>query len=120
LNGRADPPTPTQASITVTLSPNPATAEVCSPTPCLSTSGERFQFRLTGTITIQETAGVSGNVNSISLTIFNPAAVYGSDVIVQRSGTNHVTAKGMLIFPINIVFGAVGTNATHQFVTGTN
>jgi hypothetical protein len=110
-------PTPTQANITVTLSPNPITAAVCSPNPCQSTDGRQFQWRVQGTVTIQETAGIGANVNSITVTAFNPQIVYGSDVIIQRSGTNHIGARGMLIFPLAIDYGLVSsTTATRQIV----
>jgi hypothetical protein len=55
-------------------------------------------------ITIQETAGVSGNINQISIV---PASgvgpqsplTYAPDVITQRSGSNHIAAHGALSFP---------------------
>ncbi len=109
-------PTPTQANITVTLSPNPVTASDCSPT-CVAPNGNLFRWRVQGTLTIQETAGIGGNVNSITRTNPTPGTVFGADVIVQLSGTNHVAARGMLIFPLNILHGPVIVpNAPRQIV----
>src|SRR5580700_10269549 len=84
-------PTPTQANISVTLSPNPVTATDCSPT-CQAADGRLFRWSAQGTLTIRETAGIGGNVNSITVTAFNPEAVYTSDVIVRMAGTNRVAA----------------------------
>jgi hypothetical protein len=109
-------PTPTQANITVTLSPNPVTSTDCSPT-CQASNGRLFRWRVQGTLTIQETSGIGGNVNSITVTSFTPQLLFGSDVIVQRSGTNHVTARGVLIFPLDVFHGPVDTpNAPRQTV----
>src|SRR5439155_14027400 len=97
-------PTPTQANITVTLSPNPVTATNCSPTLCQGLDA-LFQFRADGTLTIQETAGIGGNVNSITRTFPTPATVHDAQIL-QRSGTNHVPARGSLIFPLWVFTGA--------------
>src|SRR5262249_31903462 len=95
------PSVPTQASITVTVSPNPSTASTCSP-PCVASKGSSYQFRVTGTLTIQETAGVSGNVDSI----VSGSLTYTPVDVTQRSGTNHVAARGSLVFPLAFVYGA--------------
>jgi hypothetical protein len=110
-------PTPTRANITVTVSPNPVASTVCSPTPCPSPDGRQFQWRVQGAITIQETTGLAGTINSITDTSFNPPLVFSSDIITQRSGTSRVPARGMLIFPLDIIYGLVGNpNATRQHV----
>jgi hypothetical protein len=106
-------PSPTQASITATASPNPVTATVCSP-PCAALNGNSYQFRADGTLTIQETAGIGGNIDSITVTNFN--LVFTSTDIVQRSGTSRVVGKGMLLFPLNFVYGLAGTTASRSTV----
>jgi|SRR5262245_9739183 len=106
------PPAPKQASITATVSPNPVTVSTCSPA-CVSTSGNSYQFRVTGALTIQETAGVAGNVDSIVSGSINLA----SADIAQLSGTSRVAASGSLVFPLNFVFGAADNpNANRSVV----
>jgi len=46
-------------------------------------------LRISGTLTIQETAGIGGNVDSITSGNTN----IGANEIIQRSGTNHVAAR---------------------------
>jgi hypothetical protein len=114
--GSSTAPSPTQASITATLSPNPVMATDCLPT-CQGLDGRSFRWRTQGTLTIQETAGIGGNVDSITVTVVRDTINYGSDVIVQRSGTNHVAARGMLTLPLNIFHGPLDiSNATRQVV----
>jgi hypothetical protein len=115
--GTPTTPAPTQASLTATISPNPVTATVCSPS-CAATdgSGRLFQWRVQGNVTIQETAGVAGNINSITVTNFNPPIVYTSDVIAQRSGTTHMTAKGTLLVPVAIIYGLVDNPAASRAI----
>jgi hypothetical protein len=108
---------PTQASITVALSPNPVISTDCAPAPCQAADGRLFRWRLQGTLTIQETAGIGGLVDSITVTAFNPQFVYTSADIVQRSGTNRVAAHGVLVFPLTSVYGLVDNpNAARQVV----
>ena len=110
-------PAPNQASITAALSPNPITATVCSPTcAAIDGSGRLFQWRVQGNVTIQETAGLGGNVASITVTNFNPAIVYTSDVIAQRSGTSHVAAKGSLVVPVTVIYGLVDNPAASRAI----
>jgi hypothetical protein len=61
------------------------------------------------TIAVQESAGVGGNINSITVTPSTgggalPPLTYGSDVVTQRSGTNHIGARGTLSFPMSMVY----------------
>jgi hypothetical protein len=105
------------AAIAVTLSPNPVISTVCSPNPCQTSNGRLFQWRLTGALTIQETAGIGGNVDSVTVTAFTPPTVYSAADIVKRSGTNHVPAYGTLIFPLTLFYGLVDNpNASRQIV----
>jgi hypothetical protein len=116
-------PTPTQANnITLTLSPTPAALTVCSPTPCRSINGGLLYWRVQGAMTIQETAGVGVNIASITETSFNPPfrsmALTSADV-TRRSGTNRVAACGMLVVPVDLLYGLVdnpGASRQHVFV----
>ena len=117
-NSTPTAPTPTQANITASISPNPVSATECV-SPCVATdgSGRTFQWRVQGNVSIQETAGLGGNVNTITVTNFNPQIVYTSDVIAQRSGTNHIMARGILNVPVTVIYGLVGNvNATRSIV----
>ncbi|HEY1303218.1 MAG TPA: hypothetical protein VGF24_06695 [Vicinamibacterales bacterium] len=111
-------PAPTQANLTAAISPNPVTATDClSPCAANDGSGRVFQWRVQGNVTIQETAGLGGNVNTITVTNFNPPIVYTSDVIAQRSGTSRVGAKGILNVPVTVIYGIVGNvNASRSIV----
>jgi hypothetical protein len=60
-----------------------------------------------GSMTIRETAGIGGTITSITLTAFNPQVVFPSGYIVQVSGTNRVTAHGVLVVPLNVGYGLV-------------
>jgi hypothetical protein len=116
-SGTPTTPAPNQASITAALSPNPITATVCSPTcAAIDGSGRLFQWRVQGNVTIQETAGLGGNVASITVTNFNPPIVYTSDVIAQRSGTSHVAAKGSLVVPVTVIYGLVDNPAASRAI----
>jgi hypothetical protein len=72
----------------------------------VGTSGSAFQFRVDGTLTIQETGGVALNIDSI--VISNGSITFTSADVTQRSGTSRVAAKGSLLFPLSIVYGADG------------
>src|SRR6476469_3743107 len=53
--------------------------------------------------------GVERNVNSITITPaigtgLLPPLTYGSDVVIQPSGTNHIAARGALSFPFTLVY----------------
>jgi hypothetical protein len=66
-------------------------------------------------MTIQETSGVGGSIMSITETSFNPNFVISSADITQRSGTNHVPARGTLVVPLTILYGLVDNpNASRQ------
>ena len=113
-------PTPTQAMFVVAALPNPVTAVRCNPL-CTGTSGATFPFSATMTITFQESAGVGGNVNSITITPATgtgslPPLTYGSDVVIQRSGTNHIAARGALSFPFTLVYSTGATGAANLVV----
>jgi hypothetical protein len=100
--------TSSRARLTMSVAPSPITAERCSP-QCLSDSGTGFAFSAALTITLQESAGIGARINSITLTgstgsvTFDPL-VFGSTEIAREAGSNHVSARGSLAVPLNIVY----------------
>src|SRR5262249_8215767 len=122
-SNNATTPTPTQASITVSVSPDPVTPVDCSPNPpCQAPDGRFYRWRVAGTMTVQETAGVAGVVNSIIDTSFNPPIMFSASDITQRSGgTNRVAARGTLAISVNLLYGLVDNptaNRQHTFLWG--
>jgi hypothetical protein len=113
-------PAPAQASFTVSVLPSPITAVRCSPA-CSGTSGATFPFSATMTLAVQELAGVGGNINSITVTPSTgggalPPLTYGSDVVIQRAGTNHLGARGTLSFPMTLVYSTGSGGAANLVV----
>jgi hypothetical protein len=119
--GGITPTAPTQASITLTITPNPVTAALCHPT-CPSPSGQAYPFQASMTVTVQESARISGNVDFINVApvtndgIVLPVLGYGPDVIIQRSGSNHVAPSGILSFPLGFLY-ATGTSSAQLNLT---
>ena len=113
----ADDTSPNQASVTAsshrTRAPRPS---VRRRPPRSTGAGRLFQWRVQGNVTIQETAGLGANFASITVTNFNPPIVYTSDVIAQRSGTNHVAAKGSLVVPVTVIYGLVDNPAANRAI----
>ena len=74
------------------------------------------------TLALQESAGVSGNVDFINVKPVTEAGIelptlgYGADVIVERSSTNHVNAFGSFSFPLTILY-STGTSSASLAVT---
>ena len=68
-------------------------------------------------VTIVESAGVGGNVQVIDVSPVTEAGVelptitYSSDVIVERVGTNHISAAGSLYLPFTVVYSTGNGNA---------
>ncbi len=101
-------PTPTQASITLTGSPNPATAKVCS-----APTGDDYPFyvTITGTLTVQETAGIGGNLDMISI-----GGTGSTPVAFHRGSAGRVGANGSLRFPFGWESGLADPNASRSYV----
>jgi len=60
-------------------------------------------------VSVQESAGVAGNVDYINLTFLRGSFVgnttnYGSDYVIRRLGTNHVGARASISVPIGYVY----------------
>ena len=109
------PAAPTQASITVTVTPNPVTAKRCNPL-CVAPSGKVFPFEAAMSVSVQESAHISGNVDFINITPVMadgtelPMLGYGSDALIQRATTNHVTPSGIFTFYLAFFYATGGNN----------
>lgn len=109
------PAAPTQASITVSVSPNPVTAKRCNPL-CTAPSGKLFPFEAAMSVWVQESARLGGNVDFINVTPVTadgtelPTLGYGSDVLIQRSTTNHVDPSGAFTFYFAFFYATGGNN----------
>jgi hypothetical protein len=110
------PPTPTTAVYAMAASPNPI---VASPDPF------GFQYMATFTATVTETAGVSGNIDTLIVTLhesqtnldrftigFNPSDIQ------NRAGTNHIGAKGTLDVPISLHYNLTGSGRQATLIVG--
>jgi len=109
------PAAPTQASITVSVSPNPVTAGRCNPL-CVAPSGKLFPFEAAMSVSVQESARIGGNVDFINVTPVTsdgtelPVLRYGSDVLIQRSTTNHVNPSGIFTLYLAFFYATGGDN----------
>lgn len=91
-----EPAQASRASITVTTSP---TSQVAT---CVNTNA---LCGATVTVTIQESAGLGGNIDFINSSFRNTAGTIGDaanfpgSMIVTMSGTNRISARGSLTVP---------------------
>lgn len=114
-------PTPTEASLTISVSPNPVTAVLCNPF-CVGGSGAAYPFQASLTVQVQESNRIGAHVNFINVAAVTaqgaalPLLNYGADEIIRRSGTNHLSPAGTLTFPLSI-FYVTGTSAAQLVVT---
>ena len=114
--GTTTPAAPTQASITVSVSPNPVIATRCIPL-CAAPSGHVFPYEAAMNVSVQESARIGGNVDFINVVPVTADGTelstlgYGSDVLIQRSGTNHVDPAGIFTFFFAFFYATGGNNA---------
>jgi|SRR5579872_4806574 len=102
-------PAPTRANITLTVSPNPATATVCQ-LPCgLLDDNYSNHFSVTGTLTIQETAGVGGNIDSVNVQPTN-----NFNTIYQSVG--RLTGNRVVQFPLLTSYGVDSPNGSQSIL----
>lgn len=92
----------------MSIAPSPVTASVCNP-KCAGTNGAQFDFAVSMTIVVRETAGLGGNIDSIDLFSARNGAVYSTlnlnpSQIAQFAGTNHVAASGSLSVPLSLLY----------------
>ena|SRR5437867_2187317 len=111
-NSTPTAPTPTRASITLTVSPNPATATVC-PLPCgilgIPDDPYSYHFSVAGTLTIQETAGVGGNIDSVNV---QPTNSFNTGYQSIR----RFAANGTVQFPLWAAYGVGSPNGSQSIL----
>jgi len=111
-NSTPTAPTPTGASITLTVSPNTATATVC-PLPCgiLGIPDDPYSYHVfvTGTLTIQETAGVGGTIDSVNV---QPANSFNT----IYTSVGRIAANGTLQFPLSSAYGVDSPNGSESIL----
>jgi len=106
----ATPVAASKAVVTMTLSPSPATAIVCSP-KCATATGS-FDFALAVTAVLRESAGLGANIDGMEWTLSRAGGtsaplVISPTQIISGAGTNHITASSSLSVPINVVYSTV-------------
>ncbi len=87
---------PTRASITVSVSPNTATAE--------PTSEPGFDWFVEFTVTVRETAGLAANVDFINFQSGDVTLNFGASELIDAAGTNQISGRGSLAFPLSIFY----------------
>jgi hypothetical protein len=112
-SGGADSPTsPTSVGaspVTVTVTPSPVTAEHCNPGCTAESGGSSYAFAVSMSVTVTESAGVSRNIKSMTLTgsagtvTFAPL-VFSSSDITDHAGSALINAHGSLSIPMRIVY----------------
>lgn len=112
----APPPTtlPARAAITVTFNPDPVVA-----VPNTGSNSGQFPYAYTFTMTIRETAGLSGNVNFWTETLVNPVTgqlsqtqTFGADRVIALGGTNHLAPMGSIQIVRTAVYNPGGNSGT--------
>jgi len=118
----APPPTtlPPRSVVTVSFNPDPV---VATPNADPATSSQ-FPFAYTYTMTIRETAGLSGNVNFWTEALENPVTgqfsqtrTFGADRVAALAGTNHLDAMGTLRIVRTNVYTPGGNSGTGRAIT---
>ena len=102
-DGGPAPPTslPPASSFSVSVTPTPLVAVDCTPAVCSSTPGA--QYAVIAGLTVTESGGVGGTVNSITLTFRTPdnmelgTLTIAAGDIIDIAGTNRVNGRGTLI-----------------------
>ncbi len=95
-------PPPTSAHIQLTIAPSPVPVKVECPAP---TNPDFCLASLNPMVTVVETAGVGGRINSVEVTIHNVTlerdetkVTLGADWIARQAGTNRLEAKASIGF----------------------
>jgi hypothetical protein len=95
-------PPPTSAHIELTITPAPVPVKVDCPAP---TNPAFCLASLSPTITVKETAGVGGHINSVEVTIRNVTlardetkVTLGADWVARQAGTNRLEPKAGIAF----------------------
>ena len=95
-------PPPTSAHIELTITPAPVPVRVDCPAP---TNPAFCLASLNPTVTVKETAGVGGHINSVEVTIRNVTlardetkVTLGADWVARQAGTNRLEGKAGIGF----------------------
>jgi len=97
-----NPPPPASARIELTITPSPVTVKVDCPAP---TNPAFCLASLSPTVTVAETAGLGGRIDSVEVTLRNVALgrdetkiTLGADWVARQAGTNRLEAKASIGF----------------------
>jgi hypothetical protein len=100
LTKSSSPPPPTSAHIEVTVAPTPVPVRIECPAP---TNPAFCLASLSPTVTIKETGGLGGRIDSVEVTLRNVTAgrdeskvTLGSDALARQAGTNRLEAGAQL------------------------
>jgi hypothetical protein len=95
-------PPPSSARIELTITPSPVPVRVDCPAP---TNPAFCLASLNPTVTVKETAGVGGHINSVEVTLRNVTlardetkVTLGADWVARQAGTNRLEAKAGIGF----------------------
>ena len=95
-------PPPTSAHIELTITPAPVPVRVDCPAP---TNPAFCLASLNPTVTVKETAGVGGHINSVEVTLRNVTlardetkVTLGADWVARQAGTNRLEGKAGIGF----------------------
>jgi hypothetical protein len=100
LTDSSSPPPPTTAHIDLVIAPSPVPVTVSCPAP---TNPAFCLASLNPTVTVKETAGIGGRIDSIEVTLRNVTLsrdetkiTLGSDWLARQAGTNRLEARAQL------------------------
>jgi len=96
------PPPPASAKIELTITPSPVTVTVVCPAP---TNPAFCLASLNPTVTVAETAGLGGRIDSVEVVLRNVTLgrdetkiTLGADWVARQAGTNRLEAKARIGF----------------------
>jgi len=96
------PPPPASAKIELTIAPSPVTVTVVCPAP---TNPDFCLASLSPTVTVAETAGLGGRIDSVEVVLRNVTLgrdetkiTLGADWVARQAGTNRLEAKARIGF----------------------
>ena len=96
------PPPPTSAKIQLTIAPSPVPVKVVCPAP---TNPALCLASFSPTVTVLETAGVGGRINSVEVTLRNVTlardetkVTLDAAWVARQAGTNRLEAKAGIAF----------------------
>jgi hypothetical protein len=99
---KSSPPPPSSAHIELTITPSPVPVTVACPAP---TNPAFCLASLSPTVTVAETAGLGGRIDSVEVTLRNVTlnrdeskVTLGSDWVARQAGTNRLEAHARIGF----------------------